>query len=75
MYPYVVLRLLLAGFFLYMAWPHIPVAASALEVMFWGGWLVFFLLTVGGNLAALLQMISPPVMEQEETRRRLSDNH
>ncbi|MFC2948648.1 hypothetical protein [Virgibacillus sediminis] len=75
MYPYVVLRLLLAGFFLYMAWPSIPLAASSTELLFWGCWLFFFLLTVGANLAALLQMISPPVMEQEEVRGRLSDNH
>ncbi|MEW9675505.1 hypothetical protein ABRT01_04875 [Lentibacillus sp. L22] len=67
---YAVLRLLLAGFFLYFAWPYIPEASSQLEFIFWGLWLLFFLLVVGANLAVLLQMNNPPVMEQERVRER-----
>ncbi len=67
---YALLRLLLAAFFLYFAWPYIPLATSSLETVFWGVWLLFFLLVVGANLATLLQIVSPPVMEQEQIRRR-----
>lgn len=67
---YAILRLLLAGLFLYVAWPLIPLASSKLEVIFWGSWVGLFLLVVGANLATFLQMTSPPVMEQEKLRRR-----
>ncbi|MEN1968229.1 hypothetical protein WMZ97_09160 [Lentibacillus sp. N15] len=72
---YAVLRLLLACFFLYFAWPYIPEATSQIELIFWGGWLFFFLLVVGANLAVLLQMTNPPVMEQERERVRQTLNH
>lgn len=67
---YAILRLLLAGFFLYIAWPVIPDAVALEAVLFWGLWLGFFLLIVGANFATLLQMTDPPVMEQERTRTR-----
>ncbi|MBP1968889.1 hypothetical protein J2Z83_000983 [Virgibacillus natechei] len=67
---YAVLRLLLAGFLLYFAWPVIPEATTMLERVFWGGWLGFFLLVVGANFSTLLQMTKPPVMEQENRRER-----
>ncbi|MUK86860.1 hypothetical protein GMD78_00395 [Ornithinibacillus sp. L9] len=70
MLHYAILRLLLAGFFLYFAWPLIPAATTQLEAVFWGAWLVFFMLVVGANFATLLQMTSPPVMEQEQIRQR-----
>ncbi|WP_085991698.1 hypothetical protein [Oceanobacillus senegalensis] len=70
---YAILRLLLAGFFLYVAWPVFPYAQTTLEQLFWGSWLVFLLLVVGANLATLLQMTRPPVMEQEELRSRQVD--
>nr|WP_163971629.1 hypothetical protein [Oceanobacillus halotolerans] len=72
---YAILRLLLACFFLYVAWPVIPEATSQIGMLFWGGWLAFFLLVVGANLATLLQMTSPPVMEQEQQRQRQTLNH
>lgn len=72
---YAILRLLLASFFLYFAWPMIPQATTPLEVTFWGVWLLFFLLVVGANLATLLQMTRPPVMEQEGKRRRQTSIH
>lgn len=62
---YTILRLLLASFLLYFAWPYIPEATTQIEKLFWGGWLVFLLLVVGGNLATVLRLSNPPVMEQE----------
>lgn len=70
MRSYAVLRLLLACFFLYFAWPIIPTAVTSIEAMFWGMWLVLFLLVVGSNGATLLQMTEPPSMEQERPRQR-----
>lgn len=69
MYHYTILRLLFAGFLLYFAWPYIPEATTQIEKIFWGGWLVFLLLVVGGNLATLLQLSSLPVMEQDSPVR------
>lgn len=67
---YAILRLLLAGLFLYVAWPYIPLAKSSLALMFWGIWLGFLLLVIGANLATLLEMTRPPSMEQEKMRQR-----
>lgn len=63
---YAVLRLLLACFFLYFAWPVIPLASTELEKIFWGAWLLFLVLVIGGNLSTLLQLSDPPIMEQEQ---------
>lgn len=72
---YAILRLLLAGFFLYFALPVIPQASSQIELLFWGCWLLFFLLVIGGNLATLLKIVNPPVMEQEELYERKRHRH
>ena len=72
---YTILRLLLAGLLLYFAWPVIPYATNSLELLFWGCWLIFFLLVVGANLASILRMTRPPVMEQEELNKRKTYNH
>ncbi|MEC5421942.1 hypothetical protein QGM71_00350 [Virgibacillus sp. C22-A2] len=72
---YAILRLLLACFFLYFAWPVIPHASTFLELTFWGGWLIFFLLVIGANLSTLLQMTRPPIMEQDEIKQRQTYNH
>ncbi|WP_077299064.1 hypothetical protein [Virgibacillus pantothenticus] len=72
---YALLRLLLAGFMLYVAWPFIPQGTTFLEQLFWGGWLIFFLLVIGANSASLLQMIQPPIMEQKKERQRKTYNH
>lgn len=71
---YAILRLLLAGFFLYFAWPIIPGAVTQAEFIFWGAWLLFLVLVVGANFATLLRMNTPPVMEQGRTgeRKRLN---
>lgn len=72
---YAVLRILLACFFLYFAWPVIPEASSQLEKLFWGVWLGFLLLVIGANFSTLLQITAPPVMEQEwaKVRQTLND--
>lgn len=71
---YAILRLLFAGFLLYFAWPAIPSATTTIELIFWGGWLGFFLLVFGSNLATLLQMMRPLVMEQKELMKRQPAN-
>ncbi|HEY4601075.1 MAG TPA: hypothetical protein VIG73_07375 [Cerasibacillus sp.] len=71
MRQYAVLRLLLACFFLYFAWPVIPLASTELETYFWGAWLLFLVLVIGGNLATLLQLTDPPIMEQEQLKERM----
>lgn len=70
MRQYAMLRLLFAGFLLYIAWPAIPQMATNLEAIFWAIWLGLFLLFVSGNMATLLQLVRPPVMEQERQRGR-----
>ncbi|HLR02439.1 MAG TPA: hypothetical protein VK111_06845 [Virgibacillus sp.] len=70
MKQYAVLRLLFAGFLLYIAWPYIPEMSGHLETAFWGIWLGLFFLFVCGNSATLLKITYPPVMEQERQRGR-----
>lgn len=65
------LRLLLAAFFLYIAWPQIPKAQSEAGLLFWGMWLVFFLIVAGANLAILLQLHPVKAVEQKEKMRRI----
>jgi len=65
---YSILRLLFAGFLLYIAWPAIPEMTTNSEVLFWGIWLAFFLLFVGGNSASLFQLVRPPSMEKQRKR-------
>lgn len=72
---YTILRLLLAAFLLYFAWPYIPKATLRIEMLFWGIWLGLFLLVVGANFSTLLRISEPPVMEQEKIRRRQTHNY
>lgn len=65
-----ILRLLLVGLLLYVAWPYIPLATLKLEVAFWGIWLGLLLLVVGANLATLLEMTRPPAIEQKKIKQR-----
>jgi len=67
---YTILRLLLAAFLLYFAWPYIPEATQSLEKLFWGVWLALLFVVIGGNLATLLHLSLPPVMEQREQSKR-----
>lgn len=69
------LRLLLACFFLYVAWPSIPEATTQLGTVFWGMWLVFFMLVAGANLALMMKLDTTAKLEQMETRRRKVENH
>lgn len=75
MRQYTILRLLLALFLLYFAWPYIPTATTQLANIFWMAWLTFLVLVIGGNLATLLQLSSPPVMEQEKTLKERKRNY
>lgn len=75
MQPYTILRLLFASFLLYFAWPYIPQATTQIEKLFWGTWLGFLLLVVGGNLATVLQLVSPPVMEQRAPTKQKKRAH
>lgn len=72
---YPILRLLLVGLLLYVAWPLIPLATSQLEMLFWAFWLFFLVLVIGANLATLLQMTDPPTMEQEKSLERRTHNY
>lgn len=68
MHHYALLRLLLAFFFLYIAWPYIPEASSQLENIFWGAWLVFFCFIVAANVSTLLHISEPPKLEANEEK-------
>ncbi|KGX89109.1 hypothetical protein [Pontibacillus litoralis] len=67
---YSVLRLLLAFFLLYMAWPYIQVQGEQVASYFWLGWLVFFLFVVGANLADLLRISRQPALEEERKLKK-----
>ncbi|MRH42864.1 hypothetical protein GH741_09215 [Aquibacillus halophilus] len=75
MKQYALLRLLIACFFLYIAWPSIHGEVVQMASVFWAGWLAFFLLVVGSNLATLFKMTKPPVMEQERGRQHLYEKN
>ena len=75
MRQYAILRFLLAIFFLYYAWPYIPVASTDLERLFWGVWLGLLVLVLGGNLATVLQ-IKPEItlgQVEEKIRKTVKD--
>lgn len=63
---YTILRLMFALFLLYVAWPFISLATTQEAKLFWMAWLGMLFLVVGSNLATLLHMSDPPVMEQLE---------
>ena len=65
MFHYTILRLLFAFFLLYFAWPYIPEGTTQIAKIFWRAWLMFLILVIGGNLATLLRMTLPPMMEQK----------
>lgn len=66
---YTILRLTFASFLLYVAWPFIPLATTFEAKLFWISWLIFLMLVIGGNLATLLQLSEPPIMEQEHEKK------
>ncbi|MFD1415384.1 hypothetical protein [Oceanobacillus jeddahense] len=71
----IILRLLLVAFLLYIAWPMVPQSTSSLEFLFWGCWLLFAFVFIGANLATLLKMSRPPVMEQEGLTKNKQRSH
>lgn len=56
MKQYSILKLLIAGFLLYMAWPSIQMYRGDLAQLFWFSWFVFLLLVIGANLATVLMV-------------------
>lgn len=70
MAKYALLRLLLAVYLLYFAWPYIPFATTQLEKLFWLFWLAFVTVVIGANLLTLLKLTSPPIMEQESIQTK-----
>ncbi|WP_246367102.1 hypothetical protein [Paraliobacillus salinarum] len=56
MKQYALLRLLLAGFLIYMAYPSIEAQATSTAHLFWFSWLGFLLLVIGANLAVVLRI-------------------
>ncbi|WP_152657346.1 hypothetical protein [Oceanobacillus sp. CFH 90083] len=71
----IILRLLLVCFFIYIAWPMVPQSSSSLEFLFWGCWLLFAFVFIGANLATLLKMSRPPIMEQEGISKKKQRSH
>lgn len=65
-------RILFSLFLLYFAWPYIPEATTPQEKIFWGAWLVFFLLVIGANLATLFRLTPEPMMEQDHSKHHQS---
>ncbi|CQR48125.1 hypothetical protein BN1058_02472 [Paraliobacillus sp. PM-2] len=53
---YAWLRLLLAAFLMYMAFPSMEAQANSTAHLFWFSWLGFFLLVIGANLAIVLRI-------------------
>ncbi|WP_112181607.1 MULTISPECIES: hypothetical protein [Paraliobacillus] len=65
MKQYAVLRLLLAGFLLYIAFPNVQTHPEGLAHLYWFSWLVLFTLVIGANLATVL-------IEKEETKKEVT---
>ncbi|MCZ0703197.1 membrane protein CcdC involved in cytochrome C biogenesis [Natronobacillus azotifigens] len=57
---YALLKLLLALFLLYVAFPMIGSTTVQLVNLFWLVWFLFFLLIIGANLAVLLNIQTQP---------------
>lgn len=70
MHLYALFRILIVGFFLYMARPYLLNVEGTIEFLFWSAWLLLALLILGANLATLLQITHPPLIEQEQKQER-----
>jgi len=68
-------RILFACFLLYVAWPYIPTMETGLEMIFWGVWLLLFVLIVGGNGLRFLQMRVTTGLPKEEQSRERAREH
>ncbi|MFB1050840.1 hypothetical protein [Paraliobacillus sp. JSM ZJ581] len=53
---YALLRLLLASFLIYMAYPSLKLQTTSTAHLFWFSWFGFFLLVIGSNLAIVLKI-------------------
>lgn len=66
MHYYALLRIAFVGFLMYLAFPYMLEMSSQLEFVFWTVWVMVFFFIVGGNVATLLKINQPPVIEQTE---------
>lgn len=67
--------MLLGLFLIYLIWPTLLEMISWNEIIFWILWLSLFLLVFGANLASMLQINSPSLLEQKKNQRTNTDNH
>ncbi|QSS99228.1 hypothetical protein IMZ31_14205 [Pontibacillus sp. ALD_SL1] len=68
MRQHALLRLLLACFLFYVAWPSVQVQGSAAGSYFWMAWLIFLFMIIGANLALLLNLRVQLVYREEEVK-------
>lgn len=66
MRQHALLRLLLACFLFYVAWPSVQVQGSGVGSYFWMAWLVLLFMAIGANLAILLNLRAQLVYREEE---------
>lgn len=65
MHYYALLRIAFVGFLMYLAFPYMLQVSGQLEFIFWTVWVMVFFFIVGGNVATLLRINKPPVIEQK----------
>lgn len=64
MHYYAFLRIAFVGFLMYLSFPYMLQASGQLEFIFWTVWVMVFFFIVGGNVATILRINKPPVIEQ-----------
>ncbi|MCD5323849.1 MULTISPECIES: hypothetical protein [Pontibacillus] len=69
MRQHALLRLLLACFLFYVAWPSVQVQNHTIGSFFWMTWLVFLFMVMGANLAILLKLPVQVEYEEEESTK------
>jgi len=67
MHYYALLRIAFVGFLMYLAFPYMLQVSGQLEFIFWTVWVMVFFFIVGGNVATLLRIHQPPVIEQSSS--------
>lgn len=66
---YALLKLLLAGYLLYLAVPMMGRVTLNVANVFWLSWLLFFCLVVGANLAILMNLQKHSNIQNVESRK------
>lgn len=75
MNQFALFRILFTCFLLYVAWPYIPTMQTGIEKLFWGVWLSLFVLIVGGNGIAFMQLKTTTGMAKEEQEKQRAREH